>query len=373
MSLYKYVCYMSNDRDFRGVLLLNYNLKKVNSKYSLICIVLEKVSQNIIATLEKHGINTHRFNLTEILTKFGMALLDAKYISDQNYYGKFLIFTLMQYQKLIYLDADMLILKNIDHLFDQIDTGRFRNATGESATDGAAILAEKLLPESMELPDSFRNRPTPYNLLDPVYLNRVSMVYDMSMTSDRKKLIFIENAYNSGIILTRPDMNYYKLCYQYVAENTISDIRNSLLTDQQVLNTLIRNNQMSYKMLQLRYNMLPAMIDFSLQSGALKNETDIHVIHYILKPKPWEFYDVLMDNNVKHGSSPRDIHVYRLWVNLYKEFIDDYYFNMQNSNIGYTQTFEAFYMGKSIADVQNKNHTTYKHVGLTNDELGHII
>jgi hypothetical protein len=44
--------------------------------------------------------------------------------------------------------------------FESLYTGQFRNTTGESATDGAALLEGKLPSESTESPDSFRNRPT---------------------------------------------------------------------------------------------------------------------------------------------------------------------------------------------------------------------
>jgi hypothetical protein len=44
-----------------------------------------------------------------------------------------------------------------------LEQDRFQNATGDSAIDEAAILAGKLLPESTELLDSFRNRPQTQN------------------------------------------------------------------------------------------------------------------------------------------------------------------------------------------------------------------
>ena len=53
---YIYVSYMSNDRDLRGVLVLSYNLKKVNSNYNLGCIVLENVSEKARNTLRKHNV-----------------------------------------------------------------------------------------------------------------------------------------------------------------------------------------------------------------------------------------------------------------------------------------------------------------------------
>ncbi len=44
---FTFVTYLSNDRDYKGALLLNYNLKKLNHKFNLTCIVLEGVSDKI--------------------------------------------------------------------------------------------------------------------------------------------------------------------------------------------------------------------------------------------------------------------------------------------------------------------------------------
>ncbi len=52
----KYVCVLSTDSYLDGVLVLNENLKSVNSKYELLCVVNENISPESLAYLEYFNI-----------------------------------------------------------------------------------------------------------------------------------------------------------------------------------------------------------------------------------------------------------------------------------------------------------------------------
>ena len=112
---------MSNDRDLRGVLVLSYNLKKVNSNYNLGCIVLENVSEKARNTLRKHNVVLFEFNLGEILKGYGYEEEHSNLVVNKHYFGKFLFLIIENYDKIIYLDSDLLLLNNIDHLFQEKD------------------------------------------------------------------------------------------------------------------------------------------------------------------------------------------------------------------------------------------------------------
>ena len=47
LKRYAYVAYMANDRDIKGVLLLHYNLKKVNSKYPFVVLIIFPLSPQV--------------------------------------------------------------------------------------------------------------------------------------------------------------------------------------------------------------------------------------------------------------------------------------------------------------------------------------
>ena len=107
-----YVCVLSTDNYLEGVLLLNENLKKVKSKYDLLCLINENISDRTKDILNFFNIKT------KVISK-----VDYSNINKDNPYwiytfDKFNIFLLEEYKKIVYLDSDLLILENLDYLFD---------------------------------------------------------------------------------------------------------------------------------------------------------------------------------------------------------------------------------------------------------------
>ena len=52
-----YVCVLSTDNYLEGVLVLNGNLKHLNSKYNLLCLINEKISEETRDILDYFKIN----------------------------------------------------------------------------------------------------------------------------------------------------------------------------------------------------------------------------------------------------------------------------------------------------------------------------
>lgn len=120
MNNYSYVTLLSNDDFIYGVLLLYKGLKETKSQFPLTCIVTDNVSKDIIYKLKQHNINIIIY--PEIKTP--QEFYEHNYKIDKlcannwiNVFSKLHIFNLDQFNKIIYLDADIMILKNLDHLF----------------------------------------------------------------------------------------------------------------------------------------------------------------------------------------------------------------------------------------------------------------
>ena len=108
-----YVCVLSTDNYLDGVLILNENLKYLQSKYSLLCLVNEKISEYTKSILTYFGVNYKVIKMIEY-DNFSEEKDYWKYTFD-----KLNIFSLIEYKKIVYLDLDLLLLKNIDHLFNE--------------------------------------------------------------------------------------------------------------------------------------------------------------------------------------------------------------------------------------------------------------
>ena len=107
----KYVCVLSTNDYIDGVLVLNQNLKALKSKYPLLCLINETISAENIKYLEY-------FNIEYKLVDNIKYETDYHVFNWKNTFDKLNVFALTEYEKIVYLDSDLLILENIDDLFN---------------------------------------------------------------------------------------------------------------------------------------------------------------------------------------------------------------------------------------------------------------
>lgn len=105
-----YACVLSTNNYLMGVLILNENLKRFNVKYGLVCLINENITEESRNILAKHNINYKEFKSVKYNVDFECAW---------NYtFDKFNVFLLEEYDKIVCLDLDLLILENLDFLFE---------------------------------------------------------------------------------------------------------------------------------------------------------------------------------------------------------------------------------------------------------------
>lgn len=121
MENYTYMTLLTNNTYVQGVILLNETLKKVKSKYPLTVLVTNEVAQ---ATLDILDYLEIKWKLVDIikLPKQIQILSDERnkksnYIPPYRLLSKAQIYNQYEYDKIMFLDSDIMILKNIDFLF----------------------------------------------------------------------------------------------------------------------------------------------------------------------------------------------------------------------------------------------------------------
>ncbi len=122
MKNYSYVTLLTDDTYTYGICLLVASMKKVNTKYPLFVLITEDVSEPCIEILnqlkvkykkvDKIPITNHIYKHNEILN----APLAAVW---KNCWTKFHIYDLTEFDKIVFFDADVMILQNMDHLFNK--------------------------------------------------------------------------------------------------------------------------------------------------------------------------------------------------------------------------------------------------------------
>ena len=112
---YAYVTLLSTDHYYEGVIVLFESLKRTQPKYqNFIVVINEKISDSVKYKLIKKG-----YQLIE------KESIDASnYVKNNNFqywintFDKLNVFELVEFEKIIYLDSDLYINKNIDELFE---------------------------------------------------------------------------------------------------------------------------------------------------------------------------------------------------------------------------------------------------------------
>lgn len=122
MENYSYVSLLTDDSYAYGVTLLVESMSKVKTKYPLHVLITEDVSTAVIEMLRQLKVTYELINkipISEELNTHNFAIDKRKATIWQYSWTKFQIFNLTQFNKIVFLDADIMILKNIDHLFEK--------------------------------------------------------------------------------------------------------------------------------------------------------------------------------------------------------------------------------------------------------------
>lgn len=110
-----FVTLLSSENYLTGVLVLNYSLRQVKTNYPLLALLTPNISLAVEKILQDNAIFTKR-----IQPKFTPPAEIIANISQKrwvNTFEKLQTFDLVELEKVVLLDSDMLILRNIDHLF----------------------------------------------------------------------------------------------------------------------------------------------------------------------------------------------------------------------------------------------------------------
>jgi glycogenin len=113
---YTYISIITTNEYLEGVLVLYYSLMKTQPKYPFLLLVTPNVSQEILDKLFQHKINYKIVNYIQNATDFSS---NEKSVRWKYTHSKLEIFGQTEFEKLVYLDADMLVLQNIDDLFEK--------------------------------------------------------------------------------------------------------------------------------------------------------------------------------------------------------------------------------------------------------------
>lgn len=232
-----YVTLLSNKSYLEGVLVLSRSLKAVQAQYPLYCVLSVSVDNEVQKELEQEGIGCIRLAHAAV---DGNVNPEGQGFSHWNFtFDKLQIWGLTQFEKIVFLDSDMLIVNNIDELFEREP---FSAVCADSSYPGNEGWAGGL---------------------------------------------------NSGLMVIEPNKETEKqllLCVKPVVEE--SQKQNRLVGDQDVVKYFISDfGQRVSLHLDEGYNIFADHLTYYIRhlGYSLNNKTGkpIYVVHFIGKAKPW--------------------------------------------------------------------------------------
>ncbi|KAJ7597161.1 nucleotide-diphospho-sugar transferase [Mycena floridula] len=108
-----YVTLLTKESYAPGVMVLHHSLQKVGSAYPLVVMVTPALSSDARELLKKRGITMHE--VETLKPQEGRHTLNAGDIRFEDTWTKLRVFGL-EYERVVFLDADMLVMKNMDEL-----------------------------------------------------------------------------------------------------------------------------------------------------------------------------------------------------------------------------------------------------------------
>lgn len=235
MEKYSYITLLTNDTYVYGVILLNQTLKQVKTKYPLLVLITNNVSdasKEILTQLNIKYRQVDNIPMSDELFTYN-SNVNARFAAIwKNCFTKLHIFELEEFTKIIFLDADIMVLKNLDHLF---------------------------------------KKPHMTAALDGEYFN---------IWPDWPH-------FNSGCLVIEPSIQEFNNILDYINNFDVNIAHEGVIADQEILN-LYYNNWPNQTNLHLNkyYNIFAPYIPEEKVEDVNKNA---YFIHFIGR-KPWTFW-----------------------------------------------------------------------------------
>jgi hypothetical protein len=180
-----------------GVLVVTYSLQKTNTVHDIVCMVTPDVSEAARDKMRLMGIIVYPVEYIEYHPSRTLTFRTTKstrYPQIGKYHTKWNCLKLAQYEKVLMLDVDMLVCRNIDHVFNfNSPAGAVRKVT----VDNADVKKYTCLPTGKLIPPEYV-----YNIL-----------YNKN------------TGISAGCMLLSPDINLYNSFLSFLETFDLSNFR----------------------------------------------------------------------------------------------------------------------------------------------------
>lgn len=283
-----WITLITNDSYLPGVVALVKSLQKTSSKYPFIVMYTKGVSEEALGILNNLNCQlietTHLYPREDVKTNLAFSRFSEVWT-------KLRAWGVNGYDKLTYLDADMLVIRNMDEIFDYLQDNE------EMAASYACICN----------PRKFAHYPKHWNPSNCAYSTCKDHKHSHCFDSSNNKTYYDKlkeesNYFNSGLFVLRPSsIRSQKIIDSF---HNLNDLSTFLFADQDFLNFYWKGN---WRPLPFIYNALKTI---KFAHPEIWKYDQIKNIHFIIE-KPWE-----KDLNTLSKEDPYyDMNM--MWWNIY--------------------------------------------------------
>jgi glycogenin len=261
-----FITILTTENYLPGVVVMFNSLKNTKTNIPFYCMINEKISQQSINILQKSGITPIKVNL--IHNPVHTNPNDRKYYN----YNKLNMYGMVQFDKLVYIDSDMIIFKNIDDLFEK-DHMSSTNAGGE-------------IPEF-----------------------RLSW-----------------NQLNSGLVVVKPSTDLFNDLISKIGKITVKDVGDQAFIHSyypqwaRMRNLHLSHVYNTFSCHLASYEKLGYIVPQSLAPSqrALADNKFIRIVHYIGNQKPWMMMEEIEKISTRNATHQQLAD--KLWVSALRDY-----------------------------------------------------
>ncbi|ODV60337.1 glycosyltransferase family 8 protein, partial [Ascoidea rubescens DSM 1968] len=280
---------VTNENYLPGLLNLNYSLQRVKSKYHLIILLtpnlFESKKTDIRQKLIDNLIDLNKIIIIDHLKPKYEKSFDEHDSRFNDCWTKLKIFKLIQFNKIIFLDSDMLVLKNMDELFDDNLINIDNKKLVFSSTHACACNPLKLshypddwIPKSCAYTHYYENFPKLSNDNDNDNDNNNNKIKDLNEVLGPVCNSGVKMC-NGGLLIIKPSLQIYQMILDTL--NDYEMTKNYDFPDQSLLSDIFQGKWLP---LSYKYNALKTL---KLVHPDIWNWSQVKNVHYIMNPKPW--------------------------------------------------------------------------------------
>ncbi|GFP56948.1 hypothetical protein ACSS6W_004510 [Trichoderma asperelloides] len=255
-----------------GLLTLNHSLRAVNSKYPLVALYTDTFPEAGLAALQARGIPSQRI-------EYLLPTAGKDYSNDPRFYdcwSKLVPFSLTEYSRIVQLDSDMLVLRNMDELMTlELDPPSISESGDASTSKRVFAAGHACVCNPLKKPHYPKNW-IPENCAFTHQHDDPETAQTVGADPSVGPLGFM----NGGLQVVNPSA----VLYSQIVAHMEADAANMDFADQSLLSDLYRGRWVP---LPYTYNALKTLRWEGVHHQIWRDD-QVKNIHYILSPKPWD-------------------------------------------------------------------------------------